>query len=200
VLRIRDTWWFCLFYAITFGGFVGLASFLTIFFFTQYGLSRVQAGNFATLCVVVGSVLRPLGGYLADRVGGARVLTFIYISLGALLVGLSSLPAVHAGALLLFAIMATLGLGNGAVFQLVPNRFPDEIGVTTGIIGAAGGLGGFILPNLLGSMRELTGSFSGGFLAFALLGGFGGALALAFASRGWQGILIGRRGLAPEGA
>jgi NNP family nitrate/nitrite transporter-like MFS transporter len=70
VLRMRDTWWFCLFYSITFGGFVGLASFLNIFFLSQYGLSRVEAGTFTTLCVVAGSVLRPFGGYLADRLGG----------------------------------------------------------------------------------------------------------------------------------
>ena len=73
--QMRDTWWFCLFYSITFGGFVGLASFLNVFFLSQYGLSRIQAGNFATVCVVAGSFVRPLGGYLADRFGGVRVLT-----------------------------------------------------------------------------------------------------------------------------
>ncbi len=200
VLWIRDTWWFCLFYAITFGGFVGLASFLNIFFLGQYGLSRVQAGSFATLCVVAGSALRPLGGYLADRLGGVRVLILIYVGMGALVLGLSTLPSLGAGTLFVLAIMATLGMGNGAVFQLVPNRFPKEIGVTTGIIGAAGSLGGFVLPNVLGSLKELTGSFGGGFLIFALLGGFGGALALAHASRGWQGILLDRRGPALESA
>ena len=83
VLRMRDTWWFCLFYSITFGGFVGLASFLNVFFLSQYGLSRVQAGNFTTLCVVAGSFLRPFGGYLADRLGGVRMLTVVYIAVGA---------------------------------------------------------------------------------------------------------------------
>ncbi len=200
VLRMRDTWWFCLFYAITFGGFVGLASFLNLFFLSQYGLTRVQAGSFTTLCVVAGSALRPFGGYLADRMGGVRVLTLLYIGVGAVMLGLSSLPSLAAGTFLLLAIMAILGMGNGAVFQLVPNRFPKEIGVTTGIIGAAGGLGGFVLPTLMGSLKELTGSFSGGFLAFALVGGFGGAAALAYASRGWQGIFIGRSGLALESA
>ena len=116
------------------------------------------------------------------------------------MLGLSSLPALTAGTLLVFAIMAILGMGNGAVFQLVPNRFPKEIGVTTGIIGAAGGLGGFVLPTLLGSLKELTGSFGGGFLAFALVGGFGGDFALAYASRGWQGRLIATAVTALEGA
>ena len=200
VLRMRDTWWFCLFYSITFGGFVGLASFLNIFFLSQYGLSRVQAGNFTTLCVIAGSFLRPFGGYLADRLGGVRMLTVVYLAVGAVTLGLTSLPPLAGGCMLLFAVMALLGMGNGAVFQLVPNRFPKEIGVTTGIIGAAGGLGGFVLPNVLGTMKELTGSFSGGFLAFALVGGFGGAAALAYASRGWQGIFIGSSGVALDRA
>ena len=67
VLKQRDCWWFCFLYAITFGGFVGLASFLNIFFFSQYGLNKVEAGSIATLCVIAGSFLRPVGGYLSDR-------------------------------------------------------------------------------------------------------------------------------------
>ncbi|MGD0044164.1 MAG: MFS transporter, partial [Isosphaeraceae bacterium] len=119
---------------------------------------------------------------------------------GAVMLALSSLPPLSLATPLLFLVMGLLGMGNGSVFQLVPNRFPREIGVTTGLIGAAGGLGGFILPNLLGSLKELTGSFSGGFLIFAMAGGFGGAAALAYASRVWQGILIGKNGIAIETA
>jgi NNP family nitrate/nitrite transporter-like MFS transporter len=197
VLRMRDTWWFCLFYAVTFGGFVGLASFLNVFFLSQYGLTRVQAGNFATLCVVAGSFLRPLGGYLSDRLGGVRMLIMLYLGVGALMLGLSTLPPLAWGTLLLFAAMGLLSMGNGAVFQLVPQRFPREIGVVTGIVGAAGGIGGFLLPNVLGIMKQLTGSFGGGFFAFALVGCFGGAAALAHASLKWQGVFIGRGGVAP---
>jgi NNP family nitrate/nitrite transporter-like MFS transporter len=198
VLKLGDTWWFCLLYSITFGGFVGLASFLNIFFLSQYGLSSVQAGGFATLCVLAGSVLRPLGGYLADRIGGVRMLTALYLAAGSALLGLAMLPPLGAGTILLFAAMAALGMGNGAVFQLVPQRFPKEIGVTTGIVGAAGGLGGFVLPTVLGGLKQATGSFSGGFLAFALVGGLGGALSLAYASRGWRGIFIGEGGRAAK--
>ena len=151
VLKLADTWWFCFFYAITFGGFVGLASFLNVFFLSQYGLSKVEAGNFATLCVIAGSVLRPLGGYLADRYGGVRVLTGLYLVVGATTLGMAALPpSLSAGTALLFAVMVALGMGNGCVFQLVPQRFPREIGVVTGIVGAAGGLGGFVLPNRSG--------------------------------------------------
>ena len=198
VLGLRDTWWFCLLYAITFGGFVGLASFLNVFFLSQYGLARIEAGSFATLCVIAGSALRPLGGYLADRFGGVRMLTGMYLATAATMLGLATLPPLYAGTFLLFATMATLGMGNGAVFQLVPQRFPREIGVTTGIVGAAGGFGGFLLPTVLGVMKQTTGSFSGGFLAFALTGGFGGALVLTYASRGWQGIFIGVGGRAAD--
>lgn len=189
VLRVGDAWWFCLLYAITFGGFVGLASFLNVFFLSQYGVSRVEAGNFATLCVVAGSMLRPFGGHLADRFGGVRVLAALYLVAGTGLLGLSASPALFAGTALLFATMAALGMGNGAVFQLVPLRFPREIGVVTGLVGAAGGFGGFLLPTALGALKQLTGSFSLGFLAFALLGGLGGVAALTYASRGWRGLL-----------
>jgi NNP family nitrate/nitrite transporter-like MFS transporter len=196
VLRTRDTWWFCLFYAVTFGGFVGLASFLNVFFLSQYGLTRIQAGNFATLCVAAGSFLRPLGGHLSDRLGGVRMLTAFYLGVGVLMLGLSTLPPLGLGTLLLFAAMGLLGMGNGAVFQIVPQRFPREIGVVTGIVGAAGGIGGFFLPNVLGSLKQITGSFGGGFLSFAVVGCFGAAAALAYASRSWQGVFVGRGGVA----
>jgi NNP family nitrate/nitrite transporter-like MFS transporter len=198
VLKLGDTWWFCLFYAITFGGFVGLASFLNVFFLSQYGLSKVQAGNFATICVIAGSALRPLGGHLADRFGGVRVLIGLYLAAGALMLGMAALPPLYAGTALLLGIMTALGMGNGAVFQLVPQRFPGEIGVVTGIVGAAGGVGGFVLPIVLGLVKQATGHFGGGFLAFALAGGLGGALTLAHVSRGWQGIFVGEGGLAVE--
>jgi NNP family nitrate/nitrite transporter-like MFS transporter len=195
VLVQRDAWWFCLFYAVTFGGFVGLASFLTIFFHSQYGVSPVQAGSFATLCVISGSFLRPVGGYLADRLGGVHMLTALYVGVGLTMLALAGLPPLAWGTALLFCGMGLLGMGNGAVFQLVPQRFPKEIGVLTGVVGAAGGFGGFLLPTLLGSLRQLTGSFGGGFLFFALIG-LGCAVALAWVSRSWEGVFIGRGGVA----
>src|SRR5262249_29665206 len=87
VLGLRDTWWFCLFYSVTFGGFVGLAVFLNSFFVKQYELDKVQAGYFATVCVIAGSCLRPVGGYLADRFGGIRMLTALYFGVGAMMLG-----------------------------------------------------------------------------------------------------------------
>ncbi len=172
VLKIAATGWFCFFYAITFGGFVGLVSFLSIFFRDQYALTNLHAGAFATLCALTGSMLRPLGGYLSDRFGGIRVLTWLYLGIA--------------------ATMAGVGMGNGAVFQLLAQRFPGEIGVITGLVGAAGGLGGFVLPNALGSLRQLTQSYGDGFLAFALVGALG-AGALFFVGRTWEGTLTGER-------
>jgi NNP family nitrate/nitrite transporter-like MFS transporter len=196
VLRHADTWWFCLFYSVTFGGFVGLAVFLNSFFYLQYGLDKVQAGYFATVCVIAGSFLRPVGGYLADRFGGIRMLTFLYIGVGVMMLGLATLPPLALGTALMFVGMGMLGMGNGSVFQLVPQRFPKEIGVMTGIVGAAGGLGGFFLPNILGTLRQLTDTFSGGFVIFALAG-FGCAVTLLQVSRAWEGVFVGKGGTVP---
>ena len=199
VLKLADTWWFCFFYAITFGGFVGLASFLNVFFLSQYGLSKVEAGGFATLCVIAGSLLRPLGGYLADRFGGVRVLTALYLVVGATMLGMSALPSLFAGtAPVVRGHDGCWVWATGDVFQIVSQRFPREIGVVTGIVGAAGGLGGFVLPIVLGVLKQTLGSFGGGFLAFALAGGLGGALTLASVSRGWQGLFLGEGGRAVE--
>jgi NNP family nitrate/nitrite transporter-like MFS transporter len=168
VLKERDLWWFNLFYMITFGGFVGLASFLAIFLHDEYGLSRIAAGNLTALCVCAGSFVRPLGGHLADRLGGMYLLMLLFWVIGLFMFVISQLPALPVAALFLCASMALLGMGNGAVFQLVPQRFRHEIGVATGLVGATGGLGGFLLPSLLGVCKDLFGSYSAGFLVFGL--------------------------------
>lgn len=194
VLRERDAILFCLFYSVTFGGFVGLASYLSIFFFDQYGLSRVRAGDFTTLCVLAGSMFRPVGGYLADRLGGIRLLTFLYACVAALMLGVSRLPPLGLVTVLLFLGMQALGMGNGAVFQLVPQRFGREIGVVTGLVGAAGGVGGFLLPMLLGGLKDAAGSYGAGFAAFALLA-VGALAVLAVVQRSWtrSWVLAGGR-------
>lgn len=167
LLGESDTLWLSLFYSMTFGGFVGFASFLTTFFHEQYGVSRVQAGDFTTLVVVAGSLLRPVGGYLADRFGGYRLLVVLLGACAACVAAVAALPPVQIAVLLLFVGLGMLGMGNGAVFQLVPQRFPDRIGVVTGIVGAAGGLGGFLLPFALGSVKDATGGYTLGLLGCA---------------------------------
>lgn len=168
VLKDKDAWWFMFFYSVTFGGFVGLAQSLTIYFNDQYGLSAVVAGYFTAACVFAGSVMRPLGGFIADRIGGIRTLLIMYTMAALFIFGVSFAPESRWIALGVFmAAMLSLGAGNGAVFQLVPQRFRKEIGVMTGMVGMAGGIGGFYLASSLGYAKQLTGSYQIGFLVFA---------------------------------
>jgi NNP family nitrate/nitrite transporter-like MFS transporter len=167
-LKQVDAWWFMLFYSVTFGGFVGLAASLSIYFTDSFGLTAIHAGYATAACVFAGSLVRPMGGALADRIGGIKTLTIVYAVAAAALVGVSTNPPAFAVALALFVIaMLALGCGNGAVFQLVPQRFQKEIGVMTGLVGMAGGVGGFYLASSLGFAKQVTGSFGSGFLIFA---------------------------------
>jgi NNP family nitrate/nitrite transporter-like MFS transporter len=168
VLKDKDAWWFMFFYAVTFGGFVGLASSLTIYFNTQYGLDAKTAGFFTAACVFAGSLVRPIGGGVADRVGGIKSLSLMY-ALAALFLTIVSfgLPTAWMALSVFVLAMLALGMGNGAVFQLVPQRFRKEIGVMTGMVGMAGGIGGFWLASSLGYSKQITGSYQAGFLIFA---------------------------------
>lgn len=168
VLRDKDAWWFMFFYSVTFGGFVGLASSLTIYFNDEYGLSPVVAGYFTAACVFAGSLVRPIGGFIADRVGGIKSLSVMYVLAALFLVAVSFGLGSRWLALAMFVCaMLSLGMGNGAVFQLVPQRFRKEIGVMTGMVGMAGGIGGFYLASSLGYSRQLTSSYQAGLLIFA---------------------------------
>lgn len=166
-----DSWWFMFFYSITFGGFLGLASTLPGYFHDQYGLDPVKAGYYTAACVFAGSLMRPLGGALADHFGGIRALLVMYMlaSLAVAAVGFDLPNPVAALALFVIA-MLSLGAGNGAVFQLVPQRFSREIGVMTGLIGMAGGIGGFCLTAGLGAIKQHSGGYQMGLWLFALLG------------------------------
>jgi len=170
VLKDADAWWFMFFYSVTFGGFVGLASSLTIYFNIQYGLDAKTAGFFTAACVFAGSLVRPIGGNVADRIGGIKSLSVMYV-LAAIFLGIVSigLPAAWMALLAFVGAMLALGMGNGAVFQLVPQRFRKEIGVMTGLVGMAGGIGGFYLASSLGYAKQITGSYQIGFLIFAAL-------------------------------
>lgn len=170
ILRDQDAWWFMFFYGVTFGGFVGLASSLSFYFNDQYGLDPVMAGYFTAACVFAGSLVRPLGGALADRVGGIRTLSLMYaLAVTFLIVVSFGMPTKELALAVFVLAMLALGFGNGAVFQLVPQRFRKEIGVMTGLVGMAGGIGGFYLASSLGYARQLTGSYQAGFMIFAVL-------------------------------
>ena len=177
VLRERELWWFCLFYSVTFGGYVGLSSFMPILLRDQYQLPAVTAGYLTALAALAGSGLRPLGGYVADRIGGVRLLSVLFVGVASMYLAAARLPAIAPMVAILVTAMVCLGLGNGAVFQLVPQCFRRQIGIATGVVGAVGGLGGFMLPTMLGQFKQHTGSFAAGFvllgcmatLAFLLL-------------------------------
>ena len=168
VLKDRDAWWFMFFYFVTFGGFVGLAASLTIYFNDQYGMTPVHAGYFTAACVFAGSLVRPMGGALADRIGGIRTLLIMYLLAGIFLIVTSfGAPTAYLALAGFMLSMSSLGIGNGAVFQLVPQRFRKEIGVMTGFVGMAGGVGGFYLAASLGYIKGLTGDYQIGLLIFA---------------------------------
>ncbi len=170
LLKEGDCWWFMFFYSVTFGGFVGLASSLTIYFNDAYGLTPVTAGYCTAAVVFVGSLVRPMGGAVADRVGGVRALVVLYAVAACAFATISTGLSTIYLAMPVFVIgMLALGMGNGSVFQLVPQRFKREIGLMTGLVGMSGGVGGFYLASSLGYSKQLTGSYGPGFLVFAML-------------------------------
>lgn len=170
VMRERDTWVVMLVYSITFGGFVGMTSYVSLLLTTLYGLSKIGAGYWMAALSFTGAMVRPLGGLIADRLSGVRVLLVLLAAIAVLNLSFATLmPSLSGGVALLAALYVAFGLGNGATFQLVPHRWRGRTGLMTGIIGAAGGIGGFYLPVIMGIARETTGSYEAGFLTFAAL-------------------------------
>ena len=188
----QDSWWFMFFYFITFGGFVGLANSLSLYFTIQYHVSGVAAGLMVAIVVMFGSCFRPVGGFIADKVGGVKTLSVLFAIVSLAYLGaamlpsgpapldggtgavagwsLSNMPAISWLSVGIFSVgVLCLGMGNGAVFQLIPQRFQGEIGTMTGLVGCMGGVGGFFLAKTLGNSKEMTGNFMAGFLFFSAL-------------------------------
>ena len=164
----KIAWVLALFYFLTFGGFVALALYMPTLLREIFSLSPTDAGARTAGFVVLATLTRPIGGILADKFGGDRVLVVVFLAIAVLAVFLSSASIVPftVGAL---GCAAALGLGNGAVFKLVPQYFPKETGTVTGLVGAFGGLGGFFPPLELGLIKDAMGSYT---LGFVLLSGF----------------------------
>jgi len=168
VLRSEPVaWWLGAFYFLTFGGFVAFSIYLPTLLRAQFGLVPADAGFRAAVFVVLATLMRPVGGWLADRIGGAQVLSWVFGGVAgfALLLAWPSMIPFTVGAL---GCAMLLGLGNGAVFKLVPERFPRDTGTVTGLVGALGGLGGFFPPLLLGVFRDRLGVLWPGFLLLSL--------------------------------
>jgi NNP family nitrate/nitrite transporter-like MFS transporter len=203
LLLDSDSRWFMFFYFITFGGFVGLASALPLYFTNHFHVTPVAAGLMVSMIVFFGSTFRPVGGAIADRVGGIKSLTVMFLVVASCYFAVSQLPEgpAPAGApgwaltelpfmgwvaVGLFSIgTLCLGMGNGAVFQLLPQRFRNEVGVMTGLVGFAGGLGGFFLAKTMAMSKGMTGGFMAGFLFFGCLALLGVA-GLTFVKHRWR--------------
>jgi NNP family nitrate/nitrite transporter-like MFS transporter len=169
LLKDPDAHWFCFYYTISFGGFVGLATSYVLYFKCKFGIPPVQGGDFAALCTFVGAFLRPIGGATADQIGGIRSLYRFYLIAGLALIAAALIHNLPADLAFFVAASGSLGMANGAVFQLLPQRFPTDVGVMTGLVGAGGGIGGFYLASSLGFSKEITGSYQPGLLIFASL-------------------------------
>jgi NNP family nitrate/nitrite transporter-like MFS transporter len=161
-------WALAAFYFLTFGGFVAFSIYLPTLLRDQFGLAPADAGFRTAGFVVLATLCRPLGGWLSDRIGGSRVLSWIFPAIAAfgLLLGLESIVPFTVGAL---GCAALLGIGNGAVFQLVPRYFPTQRATVTGLVGAMGGMGGFFPPLLLGIFRDRLGVVWPGFILLSLV-------------------------------
>jgi NNP family nitrate/nitrite transporter-like MFS transporter len=166
----KDGWVFSLIYGVTFGGFIGLTTFLPSYYYDQFNVSKVEAGQLTMLAAFMGAAVRVAGGWISDRWGGVNTLTLVLlvvaVALG--LVGLSS-SSLAFTTLLLIVCFAALGAGNGALFQLVPLRWPATTAVAGSMIGEIGALGGGLVPNAMGLSRQYLGSYLWGFVFFAAL-------------------------------
>ena len=165
-----DGWAFSLIYGVTFGGFIGLATFLPTYYRDQFGVSKIAAGQLTMLAAFMGAAVRVAGGWISDRWGGVNTLTLVLVLVAVCLtlVGFSGASLV-ATTLLLMLCFGALGAGNGALFQLVPLRWPTTTAVAGSMIGEIGALGGGLLPNAMGLSKQYLGTYAWGFVLFAVL-------------------------------
>lgn len=166
----KDGWAFSLIYGVTFGGFIGLTTFLPTYYHDQFGVSKVQAGQLTMLAAFMGAAVRVIGGWLSDRWGGVNTLTvvLVVVAIGLVFVGMAG-ASLALTTLLLIVCFAALGAGNGALFQLVPLRWPAATAVAGSMIGEIGALGGGLVPNLMGLSKQHFGTYLWGFVVFGAL-------------------------------
>ncbi|WP_263417150.1 MFS transporter [Terriglobus albidus] len=191
----RDGWYFNLIYIITFGGFLGLATFLPSLFVAQFHIPKTQAGTLTMCATLLGSMTRVVGGWFADRVGGVTTLSVVFLVAIAGIFGLVTSPSLVVTTVLFMLCFAALGAGNGATFQLVPLRWPIATAVAGSMVGEIGALGGSILPNVLGQSKQHTGSFAAGFAAYAVFALLV-LVMLRIVSRKWTRTWVGEGGRA----
>jgi NNP family nitrate/nitrite transporter-like MFS transporter len=191
-VKLPITWQASALYAVGFGGFVAFSVYLPTDLKNAYLLTQTDAANRTAGFVLLAVLMRPVGGWLSDRIPAGRVLAAAFAVVVAAAIGESLTPSlVPAGTITFLALAAALGLAAGAVFALVAQRAPaGQVGAVTGVVGAAGGLGGFVPPLVMGSIYGATGSYAWGLLALAVVA----AAAMAYS------ISIGRRTVTPQSA
>jgi NNP family nitrate/nitrite transporter-like MFS transporter len=163
-------WALTLFYFLAFGGFVAMFLYLPKLLTGVHDLTKADAGARAAGFALLAVIARPTGGWLSDRIGAARVLLVSFIGVGVLAALLAvSYTSMVPLTICCLTMAVALGLGTGAVFKLVPEWFPDRVGAVTGVVGAAGGLGGFFPPLVMGVVKSATGGYAVGFLLMALV-------------------------------
>lgn len=194
-LTDKDGWYFNLVYIITFGGFIGLATFLPTFYVSQFHMTKVQAGTYTVFATLTGSATRVLGGWFADKIGGITTLSVVFLVAIGGLFGLMQTPSLGMTTAMFMLCFAALGAGNGATFQMVPLRWPLTTAVAGGMIGEIGALGGSILPLALSQSKQHTGSYAMGFTAYAALA-VCILIMLRLVSRSWTKTWVGPGGRA----
>ncbi|MBM4166248.1 MAG: MFS transporter [Ignavibacteria bacterium] len=165
----KDGWVFNLIYIITFGGFIGLSNFLPTYYHDQFGVTKVEAGQLTMFAAIMGSGIRILGGHFSDRWGGITTLSVVFVGIIAMMLLTALQTNVIVTTIFFMICFAALGAGNGALFQLVPHRWPTNTAVAGSMIGEIGALGGAIIPNAMGFSKEFTGTFFWGFAVFSLI-------------------------------
>ncbi|MFE9445588.1 MFS transporter [Streptomyces sp. NPDC006602] len=195
-LRLGVTWRASALYAVAFGGYVAFSVYLPTYLKTGYGLSQADAANRMAGFVLLAVAMRPVGGWLSDRVGPVRVLVgTLAVVLAAAFVQSSTPALAPVGTIAFLSMAAALGAASGAVFALVALMAPaNKVGSVTGVVGAAGGLGGFLPPLVMGSLYGAYGSYAIGLVLLALVAG----AALAFTGTGVRHALTRRTPTAPS--
>jgi MFS transporter, NNP family, nitrate/nitrite transporter len=170
-MRLPVTWQASVLYAVAFGGYVAFSVYLPTYLRTAYGLTQADAANRMAGFVLLAVLMRPVGGWLSDRLGPTRVLVaaMAVVMIGAVVQAFTP-PLMPLGTIAFLSMAAALGAGSGAVFALVALLAPaNKVGAVTGVVGAAGGLGGFVPPLVMGTVYGITGNYAIGLAALAVV-------------------------------
>ena len=169
--KLAVTWQAAALYAVGFGGYVAFSVYLPTYLKNAYGLTQDDAAMKMAGFVLLAVALRPIGGWLSDRFAPARVLAGAFAVVLAFALAQAATPELApTGTIAFLAMAAALGAASGAVFALVAQRAPaNRVGAVTGVVGAAGGLGGFVPPLFMGSIYGHTNSYAGGLVALAVV-------------------------------